>query len=246
MFIPALAVLIMRVFFRDKVKNAGWRKLPLKWIFPALLFIPFAIHLVGLPLVAILNDMTIPWQDWLAPDETGLFHAPEELGWGEMTSRQLIYRFSINALVGLVIVSILAFFEEIGWRVWLLPRLIYHFSVKKGVLISAVIWAVWHIPFVFGGMNVIPGISLGAMLLLYPIGLIGAGIVIGWLWIKSRSIWIVCLAHGALNNWGQYAFKYMKDGPTEPMGWPWLYTGVNMALILLGIVILLTWRTKND
>jgi len=35
-------------------------------------------------------------------------------------------------------------------------------------------------------------------------------LVIGWLWLKTESIWIVSLAHGALNNWGQYAFKYMQ------------------------------------
>jgi membrane protease YdiL (CAAX protease family) len=34
--------------------------------------------------------------------------------------------------------------------------------------------------------------------------------VIGWLWLRTESIWIVSLAHGALNSWGQYAFKYMQ------------------------------------
>jgi hypothetical protein len=38
-----------------------------------------------------------------------------------------------------------------------------------------------------------------------------AGLVIGWLWVRSESIWIVAIAHGALNNWGQYAFKFMRD-----------------------------------
>jgi hypothetical protein len=38
--------------------------------------------------------------------------------------------------------------------------------------------------------------------------------VIGWLWIRTESIWIVAIAHGALNNWGQYAFKFMRDVAT--------------------------------
>ena len=44
-----------------------------------------------------------------------------------------------------------------------------------------------------------------------PVGVVAAGLVIGWLWVRTESIWVVALAHGALNNWGQYAFKYMRD-----------------------------------
>jgi len=29
--------------------------------------------------------------------------------------------------------------------------------------------------------------------------------------VRTRSFWIVALAHGALNDWGQYAFRYMHD-----------------------------------
>jgi hypothetical protein len=47
-----------------------------------------------------------------------------------------------------------------------------------------------------------------------PIVIIGAGLIIGWLWVRTESIWMVALAHGALNNWGQYAFKFMR-GPGQ-------------------------------
>lgn len=52
------------------------------------------------------------------------------------------------------------------------------------------------------------------MLLVFtpPLITIGAGLVIGWLWLRTESIWMVALAHGAHNNWGQYAFKFMDDG----------------------------------
>jgi hypothetical protein len=39
---------------------------------------------------------------------------------------------------------------------------------------------------------------------------------VGWLWLRTESIWIA-LAHGAMNNWGQSTFKYMKDfADTDP------------------------------
>ena len=66
MFIPALAVLSMYIFFKEGVENAGWPRFPIKWLIPALFIFPVAIHLIALPLVSFLNDMVIPWQPWLS------------------------------------------------------------------------------------------------------------------------------------------------------------------------------------
>ena len=41
-----------------------------------------------------------------------------------------------------------------------------------------------------------------------------AGLILGWLWLRAESIWLVANAHGALNNWGQYAVTYMKESVT--------------------------------
>jgi hypothetical protein len=78
--------------------------------------------------------------------------------------------------------------------------------------VSAIIWAFWHTPFALGSIHHLPGIPVLLVVLTLPILTIGAGLVIGWLWVRTRSIWIVALAHGALNNWGQYAFTFMQDG----------------------------------
>ncbi len=83
-----------------------------------------------------------------------------------------------------------------------------------------------------------------ALLLLNPLGHIGAGNVIGWLWIRTRSIWLVTLAHGALNNWGQYAFKYMADGPGENN--IWLLVALNLTLFTVGIAFLLRLKRQSD
>lgn len=41
--------------------------------------------------------------------------------------------------------------------------------------------------------------------------------MIGRLWVRTESLWIAALTHGALNNWGQYAFKFMDDEGTGAM-----------------------------
>jgi membrane protease YdiL (CAAX protease family) len=49
-----------------------------------------------------------------------------------------------------------------------------------------------------------------ALALVQPAGTFGAGLFLAFLWFKTESILLVSLAHGALNNWGEYAFKFMK------------------------------------
>ena len=38
-----------------------------------------------------------------------------------MTATGLAGRLALNAIVGVVVVSVMAIVEEIGWRAWLLP-----------------------------------------------------------------------------------------------------------------------------
>lgn len=57
------------------------------------------------------------------------------------------YSISIGMLAILFLSSIItATGEEIGWRGFLLPKLAEVWSVKKAVVTSGLIWAVWHFP----------------------------------------------------------------------------------------------------
>jgi membrane protease YdiL (CAAX protease family) len=114
-------------------------------------------------------------------------------------------------MAGLAIVSVLTFFEEIVWRGWLLPRLRDRLGPRSAVVVTAVIWALWHVPFQLSGVQHIDGISPARLASTLPVGIMIAGLILGWLWLRTESIWLVSIAHGALNNWGQYAFEYMKD-----------------------------------
>jgi hypothetical protein len=80
--------------------------------------------------------------------------------------------------------------------------------------------------------------------LLVPIGTFSAGIIISWLWLKIKSVWIVSLAHGSLNNWGQYAFKYMQDLKISDS--ILLLVGVDTSLLITGLIILLSMKNDID
>jgi len=245
MFIPAIAVFILQLSGESFVKK-GLQQFPLSWIPIALFVFPVVIHSICVPVIAFQNNSQIPWQSWLTPTGDGLYHAPAEKGWGVLSKSGLIFHVFLNAVAGILAVSMLAFFEEIGWRAWLLPRLIERFDMKKGVVICSVIWALWHVPFIIGGLHHIEHAPMWILLLFYPLGNIGAGIVLGWLWVRTESIWIVSIAHGSLNNWGQYLFKFMDD-ITSPGQTSALIAALNLSLFVLGMIFLgmIRWP-RND
>ena len=208
MLFPAVAVLAARRLEQGGPRTV-WRRMPLSYVPVALLLIPVALHAPMLLVTASLEH-GMPWQDWLSPRADGLYHTPAERGWGVLTGRALATRIAVNAVAGLIVVSTLAFFEELGWRAWLLPRLMGRMRVRSAIVITALLWALWHVPYALSEIQYIEGIAPPTTALVVPLGIVGSGLILGWLWVRTQSIWIVALAHGAHNNWGQYAFKYMR------------------------------------
>jgi membrane protease YdiL (CAAX protease family) len=77
-------------------------------------------------------------------------------------------------------------------------------------VVSSVIWATWHVPYALAGIQHLDRVPLGLTALIVPVGIFGSGLVIGWLWLRTKSTWIAATAHGALKSWGQYAFKFVS------------------------------------
>jgi hypothetical protein len=80
----------------------------------ALFLMPLVMHAAMLPAASALGGLQ--WQDWLTPGADGLYHAPQARGWGVLRPAELAVRIGVNAIAGLIVVSMLALFEEIGWR----------------------------------------------------------------------------------------------------------------------------------
>jgi len=95
----------------------------------------------------------------------------------------------------------------------------------------------WHIPYVPAGILHPDGVPLGWTALITPLGIFGSGLVIGRLWLRTKSIWIAAVCHGALNDWGQYAFKFMSD-EGQPGDGLVLASG-GLALIAAGAALLI-------
>jgi membrane protease YdiL (CAAX protease family) len=219
MLLPAAAAYVMRIA-ASEAPRIDWTRLPAGYAPIALLLIPTVMHAAMLPAMRAVAGR-LPWSGHPA--------------WPAI---------ALNAVAGLLVVSALAIFEEIGWRGWLLPRFMDRHNVPAAILLTSAIWAAWHVPFVLSGILAAGGVSTASMLLIVPLGVMGAGLVIGWLWVRTKSIWIVALAHGAMNNWGQYAFKYMDAGPSVDLA-PVLLAG-SAVLVFTGAALVwsLTWTLR--
>jgi membrane protease YdiL (CAAX protease family) len=149
----------------------------------------------------------------------------------------------IQALMALLIAPVLNFIatfgEEFGWRGYLLPKL-KSLGNRKALVISGIIWGIWHWPVIAMGHNYgldypgFPWLGLLAMVWFCVWG----GIFIGWLALKSESVWPAVVAHGALNGIAAISLLFIKSptsmllGPT-PAG----IIGV-LPFTLISIVIL--------
>ena len=86
--------------------------------------------------------------------------------------------------------------EELGWRGFLLPHLM-PLGQWKAILISGVIWGVWHAPAIMQGHNY-PGYPiLGSFMMIVFCVLLGT--IIAWMYLNTKSPWVAALAHGSVN-----------------------------------------------
>jgi membrane protease YdiL (CAAX protease family) len=240
MFVPAVAVLVAWLTTGAGV-DIEWNRFPLRWLPVALLILPLCIHALALPGVVVMEGR-LPWANWLTADPDGLYHTPPELGWGTVTLSSLLGRIAINAMIGLFIVSFLAVFEEIGWRAFMLPRLVASFGIRRGAVASALIFALWHVPYQLLGIQHVENVPPVPLALISPLGEFGAGLFLAYIWLKTGSLPLVSLAHGSLNNWGQYAFKFMNTSGERDLV---LFALVNLALLFVGLSALTMAPTKS-
>lgn len=152
----------------------------------------------------------------------------------------------IEALVGAQLVAIVAgsvlnlvpaLGEEIGWRGWLLPELMRRGGALFAVVVSGIIWGLWHAPLVLLGYNypdASPGVALAAMVGFCTV----IGAVFSWLRLRSGNVWAPALAHGALNAAGGMHMLFVAADTTVDttratiLGWSgWIVPVVLIAVL---------------
>lgn len=104
--------------------------------------------------------------------------------------------FSFGFLLGPIV---FALGEEIGWRGYLQTRLIHKIGTQKALWMTAICWAIFHVPF-FLLVDYTETGSMWVNLLLFTIMIFPLSYLLGWIRIVSDSIWPVVWCHALINH----------------------------------------------
>lgn len=199
MFTPAISVLITRLLthegFGHSYLNPHFRG-NLKWYFSTWLLTPVVAYL-GTVLYFLIF-----------PGNFNLLGSSFSVSSGLTTTSQCISQLMrviplailINPLMGIP----LCFGEEYGWRGYLLPKLNEKYTPLMSTILTGIIWGVWHAPFVAMSYNYGAGHPLVNILAMVVFSVV-IGIIQGFLFFKTRSIWPSVLFHAAENGMDLWA-----------------------------------------
>lgn len=131
--------------------------------------------------------------------------------------------------------------EELAWRGWLLPKLTEQFGQLRAVLLTSLIWGLWHAPVVAMGYNYGEGHPLAnvAAMVLFCLVL---GVIQGFLFWRTNSIWGPVLFHAAVNGIDLWKpSDLFMNGPSN------LFVGPNLVGIVggVGFVLLAVWCLRQ-
>jgi CAAX protease family protein len=126
--------------------------------------------------------------------------------------------------------------EEWGWRGWLLPALL-PMGRWPAVLTVGVVWGLWHAPIVLLGYNY-PGHAPVAAVGLMVVFCVVTGSLLGWLRLRSGSVWPCAIGHGFLNASAALPLLFVAAGTsfdnasTGLLGWPgWVVMALAFAAV---------------
>lgn len=219
-FAPAIAAIVVRKWVtREGFADAGLDLHPRQWRYYLLaLLIPLAAALaiaLAAPALGIAQpDVSMRSAQALIP------------GGGNLA-------FTIPLLsVYSVLLTPVQWGEEFGWRGYLQLRLFARRPLLAAVA-AGIIWGVWHYPLLMRGTELPnhPGLSL----VLFPPGTVFYSVLLGWLRLRSGSVWTSSLAHSAINHLRSPLMAILFASVSDKLALTLASVGV-MGLIALLIV----------
>ena len=128
---------------------------------------------------------------------------------------EILIRFAVAFLPGLLGSALTAAGEEIGWRGFAYPVMEREFGAVRAVLINGFIWALWHVPLIVGGayqaaVNPVYGIiSFIVMIMLITV-------LFCWTRSVSGSVIPAILLHSSHNLVDQLYLQPLSTDPRVP------------------------------
>lgn len=227
MWTPAVASFVARLVNREGWGDlsfriggaAGWRAL---------------LYAFGFPLGVGALAYGAAWAAGLAP-----FDPPTSdfvmLDWGQVDlsgspAVRLAQQFGLHLTTGAMMGCLWAAGEELGWRGYLAPRLL-DARVPGALVLSGLVWSMWHWPLALGAHGPFATHQLLA-LLLFTLVITPIAVVMARLRLETGSMWPPIVLHGVWNE-GLSVFS----AATRDEG---LWLGESGVLVLAACLLLLS------
>ncbi len=213
MWCPALAAVITRLYCQKNLQGFGIGLGDRKWQLAGI-FAPIAIGLVMFGAV------------WLAFGAFNWQAAMQAFSFSFLPTFAFMLAFNLFAAMG----------EEFGWRGLLVPELSKFMGFTRLALLSGAIWMAWHLPLIIFGTYHGEGALWYSLAMFIP-SVIGSGVVLAWLRLKSGSVWTAVFFHGIWNYFIQqfYPMLTVQTPATEMItgefGWASVVVYAALALV---------------
>ena len=202
MFIPLIGALLSG----HSLKDLGWKPLfkgkgrywLMAWFLPGILTLLGAIiFFTVFPKAFDLNGAYMV--------ASGGEEALKQMEASGMTYKTYILLCIVESLTILpAINAIPSIGEEAGWRGVMTPYFKEKYGRRPGLMISGIIWGIWHWPLI-----ILIGYEYGTVYygapFLGPVAFcliaVCMGILLDYVYDKGRSIWLPAVLHGSFNAW---------------------------------------------
>lgn len=159
---------------------------------------------------------------------------------------QLVQAITIAPFINMIA----AIGEEIGWRGYMTPAIQRLTGKKPGLIISGVIWGLWHAPLIVlvgyeYGTDYFGAPWLGVIAFCYIATLIG--IILSYIYDRSECIIVPTLFHGAFNaiatlpilfNTNEYGSMILGPAPNGVIG--------ALPMLILAAVLFVFYEPKKQ
>ncbi len=213
MFSPAIANVLTRLVTGEgwdglalRPRRRHWRWWAVAWVVPpVLLYLGATVFFVLFP---EFFDPTLS-----AVGETLGVTQGTEL---PIEPRELALIAAVAApTINTAVNCVATFGEEFGWRAYLLPKLL-PLGGRRAILLSGVIWGVWHWPLIVLGYNYPETPLLGSLAMVYFT--VVAGVFLGWVTLRGNSVWPAVIGHAAINANAGIMLLFTQNDPSRLLG----------------------------
>lgn len=218
MFGPAIANILTRLLTKEgkenlliqpKFDNGKWKMYLAGW------FLPGILTIIGI----VFYFLVFPGQY-----DSGLSILRDQISQsGNMNNLNPWFIVIMQTMQAILLSPLLnavsTLGEEFGWRGYLQPKLL-PLGGRKAVLITGLVWGVWHWPIILMGHNY--GIAyfgapfLGLLAMVWFT--ISLSFIYGWITIKAASFWPAVIAHGAGNGIAALGLLFVQGKPNLTLG----------------------------